>query len=282
MQTMRFTEGSDVWSFGITMIEVYTNGDKPYSDMTNAAVISKCQAGYRAPQPKLCPDTMYALLLECWHVKAAARPTFAQLRAKIETMKATVGAATAPGGGAKIVSKARSAAVTNATYASSPEPKAVSKPQSATPQWTVDDIGARVTVAGYECEGTLQFVGPHHEKGTPRCGVQLDEPVGKSRGSFGGHQYFAAPKKTAVLVPVHTVVRSARISRGRATVVANATYATSDTVMSWGDDGKEGADDEYLTVASGLTAGSGAIGETLFAAFREDPLSDSGGSDIEL
>jgi ephrin-B len=123
MQTMRFTEGSDVWSFGITMIEVFTDGTKPYATMDNAAVISQVQGGYRAPQPKLCPAPMYALMLECWHVKAAGRPTFTRLVQQIEAMEPTTEPTTVndtaesnrntASGGA-----ARSAVVANETYAS--------------------------------------------------------------------------------------------------------------------------------------------------------------------
>jgi serine/threonine protein kinase len=79
MQTMRFSEGSDVWSFGITLVEVFTNGDKPYAKLDNAAVISQVQSGYRAQQPKECTDEMYKLMLQCWSAKETDRPTFAQL-----------------------------------------------------------------------------------------------------------------------------------------------------------------------------------------------------------
>jgi hypothetical protein len=125
MQTMRFTEGSDVWSFGITCIEVFTDGGKPYATMSNAAVISQVQGGYRAPQPKLCPVSMYALMLECWHVKAAGRPTFERLVQQIAAMETKTELTTVDGtaennrntattgGGAS-----RSAVVKNETYAS--------------------------------------------------------------------------------------------------------------------------------------------------------------------
>ena len=84
MQTMRFSEASDVWSFGITLVEVFTDGGKPYAGMANAAVISQVQGGYRAPQPTLCTDAVYAIMLRCWSAKPADRPTFVQLTSVLE------------------------------------------------------------------------------------------------------------------------------------------------------------------------------------------------------
>jgi hypothetical protein len=264
MQTMRFTEGSDAWSFGITMIEVFTDGGKPYANMDNAAVISKVQGGYRAPQPKLCPAPMYAIMLACWHAKAAERPTFETLVGMIQGMQAD-------GGGGSILgaSTTRSVGVANANYSSAAE----GGTRTNTEPLTVHDLGTRVSVVGYECKGTLKFVGMHHEKGTPRCGVQLDEPLGKSRGTFGGHEYFEAPKKTGVLVPVRSVSRadhppSSKTGGGaaaRTAVVANATYAT-------GGDVDGDVDDEYLSVASGLAAAveAGTTGQNNNKGHEED------------
>lgn len=84
MQTMRFSEATDVWSFAVTLIEIFTDGGKPYDGMANAAVISQVQGGYRAEQPTLCSDEIYAIILECWMAKASERPTFAQLVVKFE------------------------------------------------------------------------------------------------------------------------------------------------------------------------------------------------------
>lgn len=51
MQTMRFSEASDVWSFGVVMLEIWTGGGKPYDGLNNAEVITRVQGGYRAPKP---------------------------------------------------------------------------------------------------------------------------------------------------------------------------------------------------------------------------------------
>lgn len=70
-------------------------------------------------------------------------------------------------------------------------------------QKTVDiaesDIGKRVTVFGYESQGTLRFLGMHQEKGILRAGVELDEPIGKNNGTVGGHSYFSCQDKHGVL-----------------------------------------------------------------------------------
>lgn len=50
---------------------------------------------------------------------------------------------------------------------------------------TASDIGRHVTVQDYACGGVLRFIGPHHERGTTRCGVELEEPLGKNDGTVG-------------------------------------------------------------------------------------------------
>ena len=72
-------------------------------------------------------------------------------------------------------------------------PKAGCKP-------TQSDVGKRVLVTGFDCEGTLRFFGPHAEGGKKRAGVELDQAVGKNSGTVKGHQYFVCAKKHGVLV----------------------------------------------------------------------------------
>ena len=68
------------------------------------------------------------------------------------------------------------------------------------------DVGTRVQVVGYTYPGTLRFVGMHASKGTPRCGVELDRPIGKNDGMVSGHRYFACAKKCGVLVTPDKVI----------------------------------------------------------------------------
>jgi len=62
-------------------------------------------------------------------------------------------------------------------------------------------VGDRCKVEGYAPEGTIKFVGNHHEKGKPRLGVEFDEAVEKGKsGTFFSHEYFAGKKKCCLLV----------------------------------------------------------------------------------
>jgi len=79
MESMRFSQATDVWSFGIVVLEIYLDGARPYLGMKNAEVIQKVLAGYRAPKPVPMPDALYPLLLSCWAEDAGARPVFSKL-----------------------------------------------------------------------------------------------------------------------------------------------------------------------------------------------------------
>ena len=61
-------------------------------------------------------------------------------------------------------------------------------------------IGARVAIEGYSSLGTLAFIGEHAFGKGARCGVVLDEPVGKNDGIVSGHTYFQCRPGYGLLV----------------------------------------------------------------------------------
>jgi len=79
METLRYTTASDVWSFGITLFEIYSNGARPYSTMDNEAVMKEVQLGYRLPKPDDCSDCVYKSMLLCWDANPLSRPSFTAL-----------------------------------------------------------------------------------------------------------------------------------------------------------------------------------------------------------
>ncbi|CAH1253440.1 tyrosine-protein kinase Fyn-like isoform X1 [Branchiostoma lanceolatum] len=72
----KFTIKSDVWSFGILLTELVTHGKIPYPGMSNKEVIEEVSRGYRMPQIRDCPDSLFELMQQCWHRDPEERPTF--------------------------------------------------------------------------------------------------------------------------------------------------------------------------------------------------------------
>ena len=74
-----FTTKSDVWAFGILLMELVTYGDSPYQGLSNREVATKVENGYQMLQPIDCPDKVYHIACSCWELKPDKRPTFAEL-----------------------------------------------------------------------------------------------------------------------------------------------------------------------------------------------------------
>ncbi|XP_076877043.1 tyrosine-protein kinase ITK/TSK [Brachyhypopomus gauderio] len=75
----KFSSKSDVWSYGVLMWEVYSEGKLPYEYRSNMEVVESLNAGQRLLKPRLCPETVYQLMQWCWKEKPEDRPSFALL-----------------------------------------------------------------------------------------------------------------------------------------------------------------------------------------------------------
>ncbi|KAG7487618.1 hypothetical protein MATL_G00025470 [Megalops atlanticus] len=89
----KFTTASDVWAFGVTLWETLTFcKEQPYSQLTDEQVIENTGEFFRdqkrqiyLPQPAMCPDPVYKLMLSCWRRNAKERPSFQEIhRALLE------------------------------------------------------------------------------------------------------------------------------------------------------------------------------------------------------
>ncbi|XP_077965473.1 uncharacterized protein LOC120335729 isoform X2 [Styela clava] len=67
---------SDVWAFGVLMIELVTKGQHLYPGMTQDEIMSKIEEGFRIPRPISCPEKLYNVILMCWAREPLMRPTF--------------------------------------------------------------------------------------------------------------------------------------------------------------------------------------------------------------
>lgn len=45
-----------VWSFGVTLWEIYSLGQSPYPTMSNKEVVEGVYKGYRLDKPEECPE----------------------------------------------------------------------------------------------------------------------------------------------------------------------------------------------------------------------------------
>ncbi|XP_006819141.1 tyrosine-protein kinase HTK16-like [Saccoglossus kowalevskii] len=74
-----FSHASDVWSYGVTLWEMYSFGDQPYGEMKGVEVVEMLDAGERLERPSNCPHKVYDIMLKCWSMDPQKRPTFFNL-----------------------------------------------------------------------------------------------------------------------------------------------------------------------------------------------------------
>ncbi|XP_070588669.1 tyrosine-protein kinase ZAP-70 [Erythrolamprus reginae] len=81
----KFSSKSDVWSYGVTMWEAFSYGQKPYKRMKGPEVMAFLEEGKRMESPSRCPEEMYKLMNLCWTYKWEDRPNFAAVETLIRT-----------------------------------------------------------------------------------------------------------------------------------------------------------------------------------------------------
>ncbi|CAI8006273.1 Fibroblast growth factor receptor 3 [Geodia barretti] len=76
-----YTEATDVWSFGVTVWEVFTCGRIPYRGIPVMYLLEAIKAGKRLEKPEneACLDEVYEIMKSCWSLKPRERPTFQHL-----------------------------------------------------------------------------------------------------------------------------------------------------------------------------------------------------------
>ncbi|XP_074143788.1 tyrosine-protein kinase Mer isoform X2 [Sminthopsis crassicaudata] len=81
-----YTSKSDVWAFGVTMWEIATRGMTPYPGVQNHEIYDYLIHGHRLKQPDDCLDELYEIMYSCWRVNPLDRPTFSELKLRLEKL----------------------------------------------------------------------------------------------------------------------------------------------------------------------------------------------------
>jgi len=81
----KFSVKSDVWSFGILLMELFTCGQVPYPGMNNREVMDQVSKGYRMLKPTTgyVSDAVYHIMLRTWDSEPDRRPTFEFLQVRL-------------------------------------------------------------------------------------------------------------------------------------------------------------------------------------------------------
>ncbi|CAH1795707.1 unnamed protein product [Owenia fusiformis] len=82
----KFSSMSDVWSFGILSWEVMTRGGFPYADIDSYMLKALIISGHRPDKPEYCPQQLYIVMWDCWHLDPYERPTFPEIAADISNI----------------------------------------------------------------------------------------------------------------------------------------------------------------------------------------------------
>lgn len=80
----KFSHKSDVWSFGVTLYEIFTFGESPNlnnnSNLDANKILDLLTSGVRLECPKFCPQSLYDDVMSvCWNLTPKLRPKFSEL-----------------------------------------------------------------------------------------------------------------------------------------------------------------------------------------------------------
>ncbi|XP_055690049.1 tyrosine-protein kinase CSK isoform X2 [Lutzomyia longipalpis] len=83
----RFSNKSDMWSFGILLWEIYSFGRVPYPRIPLADVVKHVEVGYKMEAPEGCPPEIYEMMRQAWDLNPLRRPNFGDLKVKLLQLK---------------------------------------------------------------------------------------------------------------------------------------------------------------------------------------------------
>ena len=83
----KFSTAGDVWSFGVTMWEIFSFAMQPYFGLSNEEVTKHIRMGRYLEKPIDCPDKIYTIMEMCWVLEPDGRPSFEELQNHINEIR---------------------------------------------------------------------------------------------------------------------------------------------------------------------------------------------------
>ena len=83
----RYSEKSDVWSFGMTMYEIWGMGLKPWYKLETEDVVDALVKHNLPTPPTGCPRSIYELMIDIWNPVPESRPSFSDLKSQLKAIK---------------------------------------------------------------------------------------------------------------------------------------------------------------------------------------------------
>ncbi|VDI45796.1 Hypothetical predicted protein [Mytilus galloprovincialis] len=81
----KFDAKSDVWSYGVTLWEATSYGEKPYKTMKGNEILKfLVEDKMRLKKPDCCDEQVYEIMLECWQYDKTRRPAFKEIVQKMK------------------------------------------------------------------------------------------------------------------------------------------------------------------------------------------------------
>ena len=75
--------------FSWLVLELYSLGQSPWPGVADSSVMPSIQQRTKMSKPAMCPEEMYELLLTCWRIDPASRPTAAIVRSRTHEVLAS-------------------------------------------------------------------------------------------------------------------------------------------------------------------------------------------------
>ncbi|VDN03699.1 unnamed protein product [Thelazia callipaeda] len=78
---LKFTSASDVWSYGVTLFEIFSFGQMPWAGLSGMQILAAIDYpnSRRLECPDACPVELYSLMMQCWAHKPEERPSFTDI-----------------------------------------------------------------------------------------------------------------------------------------------------------------------------------------------------------